>query len=158
MAAQPQHGQGGAQPFQERFKKEFDSANRDRYNADDWAKDIREYIDEIGFSHNWSFKHRRRAVRMSLKQDSAAFNFIDKSVPELWLKQQDIMLDLEDGKGAVNHEPWEVIVYLIEKNYGPDPMAKDFKTIAEFEQIRYTPGTPKSDFIAAFEEKREKAQ
>ena len=45
------------------------------------------------------------------------------------MEQENTTLDLEDGQGQDPHEPWEIIIFTIQKNYGPDHLTKDLKDV-----------------------------
>ena len=153
-AANMQPHVGSSPPF-ERFSASFDPDKREMYSADDFARDAKRYIKEIASGPNWSVKLRTRTIREALR--GKAKKFVDKDIPERWMEDDSSVLDLNDGRGQIGHEPYEIILFLMQSNYGPDKLTKDMKECDEFENVRMMPNARMSDTISDFESKREKA-
>ena len=66
-------------------------------------------------------------------------------------------LDFNDGLGPSDREPWEIIVFIMLQNYGPDNLTKDLKDVDAFDDWHAVAGQRMPDIIADFETKRTKA-
>ena len=139
----------------ERFNKTFDPDLRHKYPTKDYVEDARNYMREVAAGPGWSPFLRTRCIRESLQ--GKARKFVRDSVPAEWLTAESTVLDIGDGQGAVEHEGWELLLFLMEQNYGEDELLKDMKAVENFESYRYVQGTSMSDFITEFESLREKA-
>ena len=145
----------GSYPPAERFTITFDPDKRHEYSAEHFIRDAKRYIQEIASGPNYTYVHRRRAIREALR--GKAKKFMDEDVPELWLENENTTLDLEDGQGQVPHEPWEIILYIVLKNYGPDQLTKDLKDVDAFDDWKPQANQRMADIISDFESKRIKA-
>ena len=139
----------------ERFTKTFDPDLRHKYPTKDFVDDVRNYMREVATGPGWSPFLRTRCIRESLQ--GKARKFVRDSVPAEWLTAESTILDIGDGLGAVAHEGWELLIFLMEQNYGEDDLLKDMRDVETFESFRYIQGTTMSDFITEFESLREKA-
>ena len=142
----------GPYPMAERFTHVFDPDKRNEYSAEHFTRDAKRWIEEIASGPNYTFVHRRRAIREALR--GKAKKFIDEEVPDRWMNAETSTLDLDDGQGAVAHEPWEIILFLMQKNYGPDQLYKDMKDIDAFEDWKAPVGQRMSDIISDFDFER----
>ena len=76
----------GPYPSSERFNVVFDPDKRHEYSAEHFARDAKRYIEEVASGPNYTYVHRRRAIREALK--GKAKKFIDEDVPEDgWIQQ-----------------------------------------------------------------------
>ena len=139
----------------ERFTKIFHSERRNPYTAKLWARDLKRYMREV--ASRWNNDLKTRITRESIDASCLARKFFDEQVPEGWLEAGETF-DFGDGDGNRHHQPWEIIMKLTLRNYGPEKVYEDYEKIAKFQQLRYTPGQRMKDFISEYEAARIKAE
>ena len=138
----------------EKFSHKFHSEHCKEYTTKDWKRDLTYFMKEVASTPNWSWRTRLRASRESVHGN--ARKFLEELPKDLWESGVN-RLDFNDGKGPRVVEPWEILVQVICKNYGPHEMEEDIKRIEEFESIRWESGQSIPDFLLNFESKRQKA-